>query len=92
MAIFVVTPKLDSPKNRSDAKNFVVSAANAGAAIARAEALAGETAGTFSTDDWRAIQLTDTSAQDFAVEGRPIGLRSGTTWKPLDRGGNYLAI
>lgn len=52
----------------------------------------GVTAGAFSTDDWRAVELTGSSAQDFAVEGRPIGLRTGSTWKLLDRGGNYLAI
>lgn len=93
MALYVVTHKLDASKKQANGKNcFVVSVSSSANAIARAEAMAGEVAGTSDSATWRAVAITDTPSQDFVVEGQPIGLRVGATWKPLSRGGDYLAI
>ena len=90
MAIYILTPP--EHLKRSDRRNlFGISAASASAARTRAEALCGDTAGAF--DGWTATALTDSSAQDFAVEcSGPVGLKEGTVWPRLTAGGSPLSI
>ena len=90
MTIYVLTPP--THLKRSDRRNlFCISAASAGDAKDRAEALCGDSAGTF--DDWNATALTDSATQDFVVEcSGPVGLKEGNVWPRLTDGGSTLRI
>lgn len=89
MSVFCVSPA-NSSQRRHDAKNFVVTAASASEARAKAEEMCGQVAGCFS--EWNAVELGGTTT-DFCFESTlgPIGRRSGSVFKQLTRAGQHLA-
>jgi hypothetical protein len=86
MAIFAFYPAA-SHQRRSDGIGFVLAeGADEAAARNAAQALVGGT----SIAEFAAVPITS-GIEPVAVQGLPVGERSGSTWPKVTRGGGFLA-
>lgn len=85
MAIYAFYPAASSLR-RSDGIGFVLAE---GADEASARAAAQALVGGPSIEGFSAVQVA-AGIQPVAVQGLPVGAKSGTTWPSVTRGGGFL--